>query len=56
MTDRYKSKGGDVGDIDYIIETCQAAFEVEFPKKDGTTIAVLTAGYDEVEPDPEQVR
>ena len=52
-TDKYARQGVRAGDLGYIIEAYQAAFEVEFSRKDGTTIAILTVAHDEVEPDPE---
>lgn len=52
-TDRCAAEGVRAGDIGYIIEVYQAAVDVEFSRKEGTTIAIVTLAHDEVEPDPE---
>jgi hypothetical protein len=52
-TDKYADHSVYVGDVGYIIETYSTSIEVEFSRTDGTTKAILTLSYDEVESDPE---
>ncbi len=54
LTDQYIKEGVKAGDIGYIIEiydekTNYTAYEVEFSRRDGTTIAMIILRREEIE-------
>ncbi len=56
ITDRYLSKGVGRGDIGFILVVYDDAYEVEFSRTDGTTIAWFAVKPEDVEPAPEVVK
>ena len=50
MTDRYRAEGVPAGAIGVILDVYDDAFEVEFSRPDGTSIAWFAVPRDDVEP------
>lgn len=50
LTDRYLDRGMCAGAIGVILDVYDDAYEVEFSREDGTTIAWFAVSQDEVEP------
>jgi hypothetical protein len=50
LTDRYRDQGAPEGAIGVILDVYDDAYEVEFSRPDGTTIAWFAVDKDEVEP------
>jgi hypothetical protein len=51
ITDRYQDRGVSIGAVGTILEVYGSeAYEVEFTREDGTTIAWFTVGQNEVKP------
>lgn len=49
LTDRYRDKGVDAGDVGVILDVYDGGYEVEFSRPDGSTIAWFAVDRDEVE-------
>lgn len=50
LTDRYQDKGVAAGAVGVVLDVYDDAYEVEFSRADGSTIAWFAVGQDEVEP------
>jgi hypothetical protein len=50
LTDRFRDEGVPKGAIGVILDVYDDAYEVEFSRPDGTTIAWFAVDQDEVEP------
>ena len=50
VTDRYRDRGVAAGAIGVVLDVYDDAYEVEFSREDGTTIAWFAVQPDEVEP------
>ena len=50
LTDRYRTEGVMAGAIGVVLDVYDDAYEVEFSREDGTTIAWFAIQQDEVEP------
>jgi hypothetical protein len=56
LSDDYRREGVGFGAIGVVIEDYGDAYEVEFSREDGTTIAWFAVGPDEIEPVQEDSR
>lgn len=50
LTDRYRHKGVAAGAVGVVLDVYDDAYEVEFSRPDGSTVAWFAVGRDEVEP------
>lgn len=50
LSDRYQSEGVEAGAVGVVLDVYNDAYEVEFSREDGTTIAWFAVRQDEVEP------
>ena len=50
LTDRYRTEGVAAGTVGVVLDVYDGAYEVEFSREDGTTIAWFAVRQDEVEP------
>lgn len=50
LTDRYRDKGVLFGNVGVVLDVYDDAYEVEFSREDGSTIAWFAVGRDEVAP------
>jgi hypothetical protein len=48
LTDKYQEDGAKFGDLGYIIEVYDGAYEVEFSDKNGITIATIVVSSKEI--------